>query len=77
MVVGKHVGRMMGMLGGRLGAYREGLADGTLDAALVRNVYRGEAPATEAVVHVRDSLTAWRAALDDVPLDAIERGELP
>ncbi|MEH3046073.1 ubiquinol-cytochrome C chaperone family protein [Sphingomonas adhaesiva] len=77
MVVGKHVGRMMGMLGGRLGAYREGLDDGTLDAALVRNVYRGQAPASDAVAHVRDSLTQWRAALEAVPLDAITRGELP
>ncbi|MEH3035096.1 MAG: ubiquinol-cytochrome C chaperone [Sphingomonas adhaesiva] len=77
MVVGKHVGRMMGMLGGRLGAYREGLQAGTLDEALVRNVYRGQAPAKEAVAHVRDRLTAWRGALDAVPLDAIERGELP
>ncbi len=77
MVVGKHVGRMMGMLGGRLGAYRDGLKAGTLDEALVRNVYRGQAPAKEAVAHVRDSLTAWRAALDAVPLETIERGELP
>ncbi len=77
MVVGKHIGRMMTMLGGRLGAYREGLAAGTLDAALVRNLYRGDAPAPEAVAHVRDSLTALRARLDTVPLDALMAGQMP
>ena len=61
MVVGKHVGRMMGMLGGRLGAYREGIARGTLDAALVRNLYRGEAPDPGAVAHVRRELLALHA----------------
>ena len=44
LLVGKHIGRMMGMLGGRLGAYRDGLAAGDLKPALVRNLYRGEAP---------------------------------
>lgn len=77
MVVGKQIGRMMAMLGGRLGAYRAGIAGGTLDAALVRNLYRGvEAPAA-AVAHVRESLLAFRAALAATPLDALERGELP
>ena len=49
MVVGKQVGRMMGMLGGRLGAYREGVAHGTLDEALARNLWRGDPPAAAAV----------------------------
>ncbi|WP_204310223.1 ubiquinol-cytochrome C chaperone family protein, partial [Enterobacter cloacae] len=52
IVVGKHVGKMMGMLGGRLGAYREALAAGGFDEALVRNLYRGEAPAPAALAHV-------------------------
>lgn len=77
MVVGKQVGRMMGMLGGRLGAYREGVEGGDLDAALVRNLWRGEAPAPQAVAHVRDRLLAFHAALKTVPLDALDRGELP
>jgi cytochrome b pre-mRNA-processing protein 3 len=77
MVVGKHVGRMMGMLGGRLGAYREGIANGTLDAALVRNLYRGEAPTPEAVAHVRRGLLALHAALSDTPIDAMMEGRLP
>lgn len=79
MVVGKHVGRMMGMLGGRLGAYREGLSadDAALDAALVRNLYRGEAPDAAALAHVRDGLKALHAALADVPRAELEEGKLP
>lgn len=78
MVVGKHVGRMMGMLGGRLGAYRAGLA-GTddFDAALVRNLYRGEAPAPEALAHVRAALTALHQRLEPVPSADLLRGMLP
>ena len=45
-------GRMMGMLGGRLGAYRDGLAAGDLQPALVRNLYRGDAPGEAALAHV-------------------------
>ena len=79
MVVGKHVGRMMGMLGGRLGAYRDGLAagDGTLDAALVRNLYRGEAPDRQALAHVRDELILLHAALAPVPVATLMEGRLP
>ena len=64
-------------LGGRLGAYREGIANDTLDAALVRNLYRGEAPAPEAVAHVRRGLLALHAALSDTPIDAMMEGRLP
>jgi len=77
MVVGKQVGRMMGMLGGRLGAYRTGVTDGDLATPLRRNLYRGMDPAPAAVAYVRDRLLDFHAALKAVPLDAIERGELP
>ncbi|NTS65936.1 ubiquinol-cytochrome C chaperone [Sphingomonas sp. HHU CXW] len=77
MVVGKHVGRMMGMLGGRLGAYREGIASGTLDAALVRNLYRGEAPDPQAVAHVRHALLALHAAIGQTSINALMEGRLP
>ncbi len=79
MVVGKHVGRMMGMLGGRLGAYRDGLekGDGSLDEALVRNLYRGQAPAKEALAHVRDELILLRARLASVPVATLMEGKLP
>jgi cytochrome b pre-mRNA-processing protein 3 len=77
MVVGKHVGRMMGMLGGRLGAYRDGLQGGGMDEALVRNLYRGDAPEAGALAHTRDSLRAFRAALTPVGVDALMEGKLP
>ena len=77
LLVGKHVGRMMGMLGGRLGAYRDGLAAGDIKPALVRNLYRGEAPDPAALAHVERELGALRAALDGVALDRLIAGELP
>ncbi|WP_313536415.1 ubiquinol-cytochrome C chaperone family protein [Sphingomonas sp.] len=77
IIVGKHVGRMMGMLGGRLGAYRSGLAEGDLGPALVRNLYRGEAPAPAAVTHVEARLRAFRDALAALPLARVIAGELP
>ncbi|MBZ6381762.1 ubiquinol-cytochrome C chaperone family protein [Sphingomonas sanguinis] len=80
IVVGKHIGRMMAMLGGRLTAYREGLAgdDASFDAALVRNLYRGEAPdAPNAVSHVRGALRTLHERLADVSLARLTLGELP
>jgi len=77
IVVGKHMGRMMGMVGGRLGAYRAGLADGTLGAALVRNLYRGVPPADTALAHVEAALIALRDRLAAAPTATILAGELP
>lgn len=77
IVVGKHIGRMMAMLGGRLGAYRDGLAANDIDAALVRNLYRGDAPAPAALAHVRHSLLAFHAALGNAATGAIIAGALP
>lgn len=76
VVVGKHIGKMMGMLGGRLGAYRDGLAGEGIDAALVRNLYRGEAPEPAALAHVRDSLLAFRDSLAAKPIAAVAEGDL-
>jgi cytochrome b pre-mRNA-processing protein 3 len=76
IVVGKHVGKMMGMLGGRLGAYRDGLAAGTLGEALVRNLYRGEAPAPEALAHVETALRALHTRLTETPVDTLLDGAL-
>ncbi|KQN35659.1 ubiquinol-cytochrome C chaperone [Sphingomonas sp. Leaf407] len=77
MVVGKHIGRMMAMLGGRIGAYRDGLADNTLGAALVRNLYRGDDPGPDALAHVERELRALRTALDPVTLDHLLAGDVP
>ena len=77
VVVGKHIGKMMGMLGGRLGAYRGGLAGAGIDAALVRNLYRGAAPDPAALAHVRDGLLAFRESLGATPIAALAEGALP
>lgn len=75
--VGKHIGQMMGMLGGRLGAYRDGLATGTLEAGLVRNLYRGAPPPPAALAHVHAALLEFRDALAAVPTAAVIAGDLP
>lgn len=77
IIVGKHIGRMMAMLGGRLGAYRDGLASGDLGPALVRNLYRGKAPAAAALAHVEAEMTRLSTALASVPLATVIEGRLP
>ena len=77
VVVGKHIGRMMAMLGGRLGAYRDGWAAGDLRPALVRNLYRGEPPASAAVAHVAQALGDLHERLAAVDLAGILAGKLP
>lgn len=77
IVVGKHMGRMMGMVGGRLDAYRTGLAEGKLAAALVRNLYRGNPPSDAALATVEAGLIALRDRLAATPTAAILAGALP
>jgi len=78
LVVGKQIGRMMSALGGRLGAYRAGLAgEAPLGEAIVRNIYRGEAPAPAALAHVEAKLRAFAAALDGLSAEALLAGALP
>lgn len=68
VVVGKHIGRMMGALGGRLGAFRAAFARGqSLDAAILRNIYRGVEVAPGAAAIVRDGLVALHATLGATP----------
>jgi len=71
MVVGKQVGRMVGALGGRLGAYRAPDGSDELRAALVRNLWRGKAPADAALDHVANEVAALRAALAALPVEAL------
>lgn len=72
MVVGKQIGRVMSALGGRLGAYRTGLADASLlRDALVRNVWRGEAPSAEALTHVAAAMRALHTDLAAMPVAAL------
>lgn len=77
VVVGKHIGKMMSMLGGRLGAYRDGLAAGDLKPALLRNLYRGDAPEGTALDHAAARLTDFHQRLGDTAAHAIVAGALP
>lgn len=78
VVVGKHMGRMMSALGGRLAAYREGLEpDGDLEAALARNLYRGEAVDDAALAHVASRLRFLYQALTGADAALIVAGDLP
>jgi cytochrome b pre-mRNA-processing protein 3 len=77
IVVGKHVGKMMGMLGGRLGAYRDGFTSGDLAPALVRNLYRDQPPAPQALAHVAEQLHQLRATLARTPVAQLIGGTLP
>ena len=77
LVVGKQMGRMMGMLGGRLGAFREGLAAGSIDGALTRNLYRDRPPTPEALAHVRERLLDFNELLAATDAGRLLAGELP
>lgn len=79
MIVGKQIGRVMSALGGRLGAYRAGFNDPEmLDAALVRNLWRSEAPEAAALAHVAAAVRALHAALAATPVaDLLAGSTLP
>lgn len=68
MVVGKQIGRMVGALGGRLGAYKAADGSDELRAALVRNLWRGEAPGEERLAYVAAQVATQRAALAATPV---------
>ena len=76
-VVGKHVGRMVSALGGRLTAFREGLADGSLEAAVKRNIFHEAPPSENAPAFVTAGLERFARALDKVPAETVLAGELP
>ena len=78
VVVGKRMGKMMGLLGGRLGAYRDGLAGeaGSLEDAVLRNLYRGEDPGAAALAHSAGELRTLYTVLAEVELDALMAGRL-
>ena len=50
--------------------------DALLDAALVRNLYRGEAPPAAALAHVRGGLRALAAGLAAMPHERLMEGRL-
>jgi cytochrome b pre-mRNA-processing protein 3 len=77
IVVGKHIGRMLSALGGRLEAYGDALrGKGDLRAALIRNVYRGEAPEAQAVTAVANRMRTLSDSLSAQPFAALLAGQL-
>ena len=77
-VVGKHVGKMMGALGGRIDAYGDALDqdDGALRQALVRNLYRGEAPPEAALDFVAGEVRRLHQVVGNQPLEGLMAGKL-
>lgn len=77
MIVGKHIGKMMSALGGRMGAYREALrGEASLEQALIRNLYRGEAPDNKAAEFVAARLQQFDASLAQLPISDIIAGHI-
>lgn len=77
IIVGKHIGKMMSALGGRLGAYRNAFSQGDdVGSALVRNLYRGEAPSAAALLATETSLLALRERMSGATLADLLKGRL-
>ncbi len=75
--VGKHMGKMMSALGGRLGAYRDALAGSeSLNDALGRNLYGGDAPSDAALAHVASAIRQLHTDLTQLSLDDLIAGRL-
>lgn len=72
--VAKHMGKLVSLLGGRLGAFRESWGTVAFEAALVRNLYGGTAPAPAALAHATAELEALHRRLAATPLEALEAG---
>ena len=78
VVVGKHIGKMMGALGGRLVAYRDALlANGNLEQALSRNIYRGEPVEQNSLEFTTRKLSEFYDALTASDINTIMAGNLP
>ena len=77
VVVGKHIGKMMSALGGRLGAYRAGLAgDAPMEEALVRNLYGGASPSSDALTHVEAHARVILDGLNHRSLETLLAGDI-
>ena len=69
------MGKMMSALGGRLGAFRDGLSDPTtLDAAIMRNIYRSETSDPVGLAHIRHGLLDIDRLLAALSPDIIVEG---
>jgi cytochrome b pre-mRNA-processing protein 3 len=77
MIVGKHIGKIMAALGGRIGAYRDSINDiAAFEAALLRNLYRGEEPQADQIEHTRETLISVHSALNTHTPDSIIQAQL-
>lgn len=79
LIVGKHVGKLMGALGGRLGALRaalDGTGGDTLEAVLIRNLFRGREPKAGVADRTAKAIRALWHALGSRDLDALIGGQL-
>jgi len=75
--MGKHIGKMMSALGGRLGAYREARHDvQALGEALVRNLYRGEAPSAAALAFAVARTRDIDARISAASFESLRSGSL-
>lgn len=75
--IGKQVGHMVGALEGRLGAYRGAFAGNeSLAVSLARNLYRGVAPAGDALGWMAAEAAELKRAIDATPLDRLLAGEM-
>lgn len=75
--IGKQVGHMVGALEGRLGAYRGALAGHEpLAESLARNLYRGAAPAGDALGWTAGAVVDLKRLIDETPLDRLLAGEI-
>jgi cytochrome b pre-mRNA-processing protein 3 len=78
VVVGKHIGNMMAAMGGRLASYREAIDDrAALEAALERNLWRGEPGAEARPAAVAERMQAIAARLTDTTLFELQSNGLP
>ncbi len=79
--ISKQVGKIMSAMGGRLTVYREALAIdapvGGLEAALVRNVWRGETPEAADAPYVAEQLRTLYAGIDAIAPAKLITGAWP
>lgn len=73
----REVGKALGALEGRISAYRAALAEpdpAALDAALSRNLWRGEPPGADARAWLAGRVRALAASLAATPLGRLRAG---
>ncbi len=74
--ISKRMGELMSAVGGRLGAYRDGLAKGTMEDALVRNLYRTQRPDPAALSHCRGAVDRLHGGLLSATIGSLKAGQI-